>query len=107
TEAAGVVLAGPLGHATPEGSAGADGSAEPHDPGVNRGGGKGSREQARGAIADESSGRRPAYGASFRADHRDTTALSLRQADGELPGTYPLSGFQRRSAALGTPQQAR
>jgi transposase len=63
-------------------SAGAAGPVESHDPRVNRGGGKRSREQARGAIADESSWRRAPYGASFRADHRDSRTLSVRQTDG-------------------------
>ena len=43
----------------------------------------------------------------LRADHRQSRALSVRQAGGELSGTGAAGRFQRESATAGTHHQAR
>ena len=58
------------------------------------------------AIADASwSGF--ADGAGLRADHRESGAVSVWQADRELSGAGAVGGVERRSATAGTHQQAR
>ena len=57
-------------------------------------------------LEDASRGRF-ANGAGFRADHRESGAVSVWQADRKLSGTGAVGRFQRRSTTAGTYQQAR
>jgi transposase len=77
-QAIGVVPAGSLGQPASAGPARAARPSEPHDRGVDGGGGEGRREAARGPTSDDSSRSRSADRACFRANHRDSAAFSLR-----------------------------
>ena len=67
----------------------------------------GSEEMARGAAADDPSWRRTSDGTRLRVDHRNSGAVSVRQADRQLCRTDSFGGLQCRPSTAGTHQQAR
>src|SRR5215471_14189805 len=89
TSAIGIVLTGSLGQPASARLARTARPPEPHDRGVDGGGGKGSGENARGPTANDTSRGGPIDRARLRAHRRDSAAFSLRQANGELLGADP------------------
>ncbi len=57
---------------------------------------------SRGAALEDASRGRFADGAGLRADHRESGAVSVWQAGGELSGAGAVGGVERESAAAGT-----
>src|SRR6266849_396421 len=55
-----------------------------------------SLEKARSTAVDDTPWRWSSHGASLRADHRNSGAVSLWQADRQLCGTHPFGGLQCR-----------
>ena len=74
---------------------------------VNRSRRAGSEETVRSAAAHDPPGRRPADSAGLRADHRDSRAVSVRQADWQLCRTDSRGGLQCGSSAARPHHQAR
>ena len=64
-----------------------------------------SREMSRGAALDDSSWGGCADSDCFRAHHRESRPLQLRQADRQLSRSGPGGRFQRRATPTGTHQQ--
>src|SRR6266446_1895428 len=106
-KAVGVVLAGSLGHTTPSRSVGVAGPIKPEHPRVKHRHRARSRATARGETADDPSGCRAPHRTGLCVDHRVSGAVSLWQADRQLPRARPLRGLQRRSPAARTYQQTR
>ena len=86
TSPAGKAPARFLGLAAPAGSVGTVGPHEPNDRRINPSRRAGSEEVARGAAADDASGRRSTDGTGLRVDHRNSAAVSSGQADRQLCG---------------------
>ena len=82
-------------------SAGVAGSTEPDDRGADAGDRAGSGEVSRGAALDDASRGGCADGIGLRADHRESGAVSVWQADRELSGTGAVGGLERESATAG------
>ena len=85
----------------------AAGPHEPNDRRINGSGRAGSQEVARGAAADDASGRRTTDGTGLRVNHRNSEAVSSGQADRQLCGIDSGRGFQCRPSTAGTHHQAR
>jgi hypothetical protein len=101
------VLVGLLGRQAPAGCIGAAGPVESHDCEVNRSRRAGSQKTPRSAAINDPPGRGPTDSTGLRANHRDSGAVSLWQADRQLCRTHPLRGLQCGPATVGTHQQAR
>jgi transposase len=80
----GVIPAGSVGKPATAQSVGVDGSTEPDHQRTEPGDREGSREVPGGAAADDASSSRCLDRTGLRADHRQSRALSLRQAGREL-----------------------
>src|SRR5262252_7774724 len=100
----GIAPAGSLGRKASKGSAGAVGPLNAQDRGAQRGVRAGSMEPTRSAAPDDAPRRWTRHGSSICADHRNTVAFCLRQADRQLPGTYSVRGLQWWSSAAGAHQ---
>jgi len=107
TSTAGKTSTSYLGIAAPAGSARIAGPHESDHRSVNRGRRAGSEEMARGAAADNPPGSRTTDGTRLRADHRNSGAVPLRQADRQLCRTDPIGGLQCWPSTAGTHHQAR
>ena len=79
-------LVSSLGQSTSARVVGVVGPHESDDCGVNRSRRAGSQETTRGAATDDPSWRGSAHGAGLRVDHRNSDAVSTRQADRHLRG---------------------
>src|SRR4029077_20263916 len=88
-------------------SAGVAGPVESNDRGADANHRAGSGEVSCSATNADASRSRLADRAGFRADHRASGTVSVWQADRELSGTGAVGGVERRSATVGTHQQAR
>jgi hypothetical protein len=107
TAATGIIPVGSMGKPATARPAGVAGSAEPEHRGVEPGDRAGSGEMSRGAATDDASWSRCVNRAGFCADHREGRALSVWEADCELPRTGAVGGFQRESAPAGTHHETR
>src|SRR5208283_433739 len=103
----GVHRTGALGQPTAAGSARLTRPTDAEDPGTDACAGRGSREASGDAAADDASRSRSADGTGLRVGDRNTGALPLRQAVGQLHRAGSDGRVQRRSAPAGTHQQTR
>ena len=107
TSTAGEASVSYLGQPAPARFAGVAGPNESDHRGVNHSRRAGSEETARSAAADDAPWRGSTDGTGLRADHRNSGAVSVRQADRQLCGTDSFGGLQCRPSTAGTHQQAR
>src|SRR2546425_12618244 len=92
--------------ATPR-SAGVVGSTEPDYRGTESGHRAGSRKLPRSAATDDSSRWRPTHRAGLCADHWESRAISVWEADCELSRTGAAGKVQRKSETAGSHHQTR
>src|SRR6202521_5065186 len=104
TSTARETLLGSLGQSAPERIIGAAGPAGSQDCGVNGSGRARSPSTARGAAVDDPSWRGTHHPAGLRANHRNSGAVSMGQADGQLHRAHSVRGLQCRPATAGTYQ---
>jgi hypothetical protein len=102
TAATGVNPAGSMGKPATPRSTGVDGSTEPDHRGTESGHGAGSRKAPRSTAAHDSSRCRSTHRTGFCADHRESGAISVWEADCELSRTGAAGKIQRKSATAGT-----
>src|ERR1039458_9117902 len=105
TAATGIIPVGSLGQPAATRSVGVDGSAEPDHRGTNPGDRAGSREVSGGAAAEDASRSRCLDRTGLRADHRQSRALWLGQAGGELSRSGAAGRFQWEPATAGAYHQ--
>src|SRR5207245_6618115 len=92
--------------ATPR-SAGVVGSTEPDYRGTESGHRAGSRKVPRSAATDDSSRCRPTHRAGLCADHWESRAISVWEADCELSRAGAAGKVQRKSETAGSHHQTR
>ena len=83
------------------------GWAEPNDHRADASYSAGSGEVCRSTSSDDPSWRWSDNRPRLRVDHRESRALSVRQADRSVFGVSALRGFQWRTASAGTYHEAR
>src|SRR4051794_6001976 len=107
SQGTGIHRTGSLGQPTTPGPPRLARSTHAEDPGTNACAGRGSGEASSNATADDTSRSGAADGTGLRVGDRNSRALPLRQATRQLCRTGTGGEVQRRSAPVGTHQQAR
>src|ERR1039458_1348050 len=105
TAATGIVPVGSMGQPAATRPVGVAGSTEPDHRGTDPGDRAGSREVPGGAAAEDTSRSRCFDRTGLRADHRQSRALWLGQAGGELSRSGAAGRFQWEPATAGAHHQ--